>query len=258
MYGAPEWRRQGTKPIKSSGGKREAMLRAAVCRVPAFASRRGTEMSIINRDFFFDHLHDRLYPNGLNQSQVDGHAAILDEWQASHAAEDDRWLAYILGTAHHEAGPGMQPIEENLNYSAQRLRQVFPRQFSVAAAQNYAHQPQRIANRAYANKNGNSSESSGDGWLYRGRGLVQITGKSNYAKFGIAATPLAALIPATAIAILFDGMITGKFTRKKLSDYFSPARADWVGARAIVNPGEPGDRVAVDAKSYYAAISYTT
>jgi hypothetical protein len=52
-------------------------------------------------------------------------------------------------------------------------------------------------------------------------------------------------------------MINGKFTGKKLSDYFKGTTANWVGARAIVNPGEPGDRVAVDAKAYYAAISYT-
>ncbi|TCR93179.1 hypothetical protein [Rhizobium sp. BK376] len=213
-------------------------------------------MSKINRDFFFDHLHDRLYPNGLNQQQVDGHEAILDEWEARYSASDDRWLAYIMGTAHREAGAGMQPIEENMNYSAQRLRQVFPAKFTVAQAEDYAHQPERIANRAYANKIGNGNEESGDGWRYRGRGLVQITGKANYAKFGIA-TPTDALKPAKAVDILFDGMINGKFTGKKLSDYFKGTTANWVGARGIVNPGEPGDRVAVDAKAYYAAISYT-
>ena len=83
-------------------------------------------MTRINRDFFFDHLHDRLYPNGVSQPAVDGHEAILDEWEAHHAASDDRWLAYILATAHREAGPAMQPVSENLNYSAQRLTASLP------------------------------------------------------------------------------------------------------------------------------------
>lgn len=214
-------------------------------------------MSKINRDFFFDHLHDRLYPNGLNRSQVDGHTAVLEAWESGHASEDDRWLAYMLGTAHREAGPGLQPIEENLNYSAQRLLQVFAGRFSVAEANDYAHQPERIANRAYEGRIGNGPEASGDGWRYRGRGLVQITGKDNYAKFGIAASPEDALDPQKSVTILFDGMINGKFTGKRLATYFSPSKADWTGARAIVNPGEPGGRVAVDARSYYAAISYT-
>jgi putative chitinase len=214
-------------------------------------------VSKINREFFFDHLHDRLYPNGLNQSQVDGHEAILDEWEGKYSANDDRWLAYILGTVHREAGSGMRPIEENLNYSAQRLRQVFPARFTVAQAEDYGHQPERIANRAYAGKIGNGNEASGDGWRYRGRGLVQITGKGNYTKFGIAAKPDDALDPLKSVDILFDGMINGKFTGKKLSDYFNAAAGDWVGARKIINPGEPGDRVAADAKAYYAAISYT-
>jgi putative chitinase len=147
-------------------------------------------------------------------------------------------------------------VEENLNYSAQRLRQVFPTRFDVPTAQAYAHQPERIANRAYAGKIGNGNEASGDGWRYRGRGLVQITGRANYAKFHIA-DPDDALDPEKSVEILFDGMINGRFTDKKLGDYFRTTAADWVGARAIVNPGEPGDRVAADAKAYYSAISYT-
>jgi len=218
----------------------------------------GWDMSRINRDFFFEHLHDRLYPRGLNQSQVDGHTAILDEWEANYGTQDDRWLAYMLGTAYNEAGPGMQPVSENLNYSAQGLLKTFRRYFIAATAQAYAHQPERIANKVYANRIGNGSEKSGDGWLYRGRGLVQITGKSNYAKYGIAANPNLALAPATAIDIMFKGMINGSFTGRALSKYFNATTADWVGARAIINPGDKADQVAADARDYYASISYTT
>lgn len=71
---------------------------------------------------------------------------------------------------------------ENLNYSAARLRQVFPSYFTSAQALAYAHKPERIANRVYANRMSNGPESSGDGWRFRGRGPLQITGKSNYTR----------------------------------------------------------------------------
>jgi putative chitinase len=79
---------------------------------------------------------------------------------------------------------GFSVWEENLNYSAQGLLQTFPSHFSPALAAAYARQPQRIANRVYADRLGNGPESSGDGWKYRGRGAIQITGKANYAAFG--------------------------------------------------------------------------
>ena len=87
-------------------------------------------------------------------------------------------LAHFFAQAFHESR--LEPISENLNYSARRLREVFPRYFTSAQANQYAGKPQAIANRVYANRMGNGLESCGDGWKYRGRGLFQITGKSNY------------------------------------------------------------------------------
>ena len=73
---------------------------------------------------------------------------------------------------------------ENLNYSAQALIAIFPSHFSnLADANNYARQPEKIANRIYANRMGNGDEASGDGWLHRGRGYIQITGKENQTAF---------------------------------------------------------------------------
>jgi putative chitinase len=72
-------------------------------------------------------------------------------------------------------------VEENLNYSAEGLIKTWPHVFTQVTAAQYAHQPIKIANAAYANKMGNGNELSGDGWKFRGRGLFQLTGHDNYA-----------------------------------------------------------------------------
>lgn len=95
-------------------------------------------------------------------------------------------LASFLGVYAHET-MGFTVFEENLNYSATGLMSVWPRLFpSLPVAQQYARQPQRIASYAYANRLGNGPEASEEGWLYRGRGLPQLTGKDNYRACGLA------------------------------------------------------------------------
>lgn len=90
--------------------------------------------------------------------------------------------AAFLSQCAHESGYFTRLVE-NLNYSAPRLMEIWPRRFpTLAVANQYARNPEKIANFVYANRMGNGPPSSGDGWKYRGRGLIQLTGKSNYAR----------------------------------------------------------------------------
>jgi putative chitinase len=91
-------------------------------------------------------------------------------------------IAMFLAQVGHESG-GLQHVVENLNYRADRLPVVFPRYFKDVDPNAYGRNPEKIANRVYANRMGNGPESSGDGYRYRGRGLIQLTGHDNYARF---------------------------------------------------------------------------
>lgn len=91
--------------------------------------------------------------------------------------------AFIAQTA-HESG-GYTKRVESLNYSSDRLSVIFPKYFpDPVIARNYHRQPEKIANIVYANRMGNGPAESGDGWRYRGRGYIQLTGRDNYAKCG--------------------------------------------------------------------------
>lgn len=93
-------------------------------------------------------------------------------------------IAMFLAQVGHESA-GMSVMEENLNYSAQGLNKIFPKYFirSGREANAYAKKPEKIANVVYANRMGNGPPESGDGYRYRGRGFIQLTGKSNYSAF---------------------------------------------------------------------------
>lgn len=94
----------------------------------------------------------------------------------------NRVAAFLAQTA-HESG-GYKAIKENLNYRAQTLCKVWPRYFpSMSIALQYEKKPEKIANRAYANRMGNGNEASGDGFKFCGRGLIQLTGKDNYTQY---------------------------------------------------------------------------
>lgn len=92
-------------------------------------------------------------------------------------------ISHFLSQINYESNY-MKNVEENLNYSAERLLKVFPKYFkNIYEANEFAYNREKIANRVYANRMGNGSVASGDGWKYRGRGLIQLTGKNNYLAF---------------------------------------------------------------------------
>jgi putative chitinase len=91
-------------------------------------------------------------------------------------------LSHFLAQCGHESG-GFKAVTENLNYSSDGLKKIFPRYFPGNLNESYARNPQKIANRVYSSRMGNGDEASGDGYKYRGRGYIQLTGKSNYTAF---------------------------------------------------------------------------
>jgi putative chitinase len=95
-------------------------------------------------------------------------------------------LAHFAAQLGHES-QGFSRVEENLNYTAPRLREVFGERFATnAMAEPYARNPMALANLVYSGRNGNGPIASGDGWTYRGRGLIQLTGRANYRAAGAA------------------------------------------------------------------------
>ena len=111
------------------------------------------------------------------------YAAYLDEGMARYEINTPARIAAFIAQIAHESGDFLR-VEENLNYSWQALRKTWPAQFpSDEFAQRYHRSPEKIADLVYGGRFGNGDEASGDGWRYRGRGLIQITFRDNYAAY---------------------------------------------------------------------------
>lgn len=177
----------------------------------------------------------------LSQSQVDGFTTILDAWDLQKSMSDPRWLAYILATAWHEVAETMQPIRERGGAA------YFFKMYDM-----HGSRPKVAATL------GNTQP--GDGAKFYGRGLVQLTGRTNYArasqKLGadLIANPDLALKPVHAVKITFAGMKEGWFTGKKLADYFSATKDDPVGARRIINGTDKAETIASHHRKFLAAL----
>jgi putative chitinase len=126
---------------------------------------------------------------GLKLDKLKGHVpqVVIDsipEVASKFGINTPLRVAHFLAQCGHESG-GFRVTQENLNYSAKGLNGIFKKYFPTeAAAAAYARNPQKIANKVYSNRMGNGSEASGDGYKFRGRGYIQLTGRDNYTAFG--------------------------------------------------------------------------
>jgi putative chitinase len=113
-------------------------------------------------------------------------ANVLDQIpdiEAKFGLNSNIRLAHFLSQCAHESG-NFKAVTENLNYGAKGLRSIFGKYFKDdATALAYERKPEKIANRVYSSRMGNGDEASGDGWKFRGRGYIQLTGKDNYTQF---------------------------------------------------------------------------
>ena len=130
-------------------------------------------------EFKREHLAEMIKGNPYIDQWYEALSAILPEYGIK---TPERVAAFIAQCA-HESG-GFKFLKENLNYKAESLLKVFPKYFkTLDEARAYEKKPEKIANRIYGNRMGNGDESSGDGFRYCGRGLIQLTGKENYSWF---------------------------------------------------------------------------
>jgi putative chitinase len=118
-----------------------------------------------------------------NNPDLDGWYEALSSVLPTYEIDSPQRVAAFIAQCTHESG-GFKRLKENLNYKAESLVRVFPKYFpSLDLAKQYAHDQEKIANRVYGSRMGNGDESSGDGFRYCGRGLIQLTGRNNYTKF---------------------------------------------------------------------------
>ena len=153
---------------------------------------------------------------GLKIENLKGHIpdaviAQIPETAAKFNITSNLRLAHFLAQCGHESG-GFKMVSENVNYSADGLKKIFGKYFPGNLAESYARQPQKIASRVYGGRMGNGSEETGDGFKFRGRGYIQLTGKQNYSSFAkfigedTVANPdlVATKYPLASAAFFFD------------------------------------------------------
>jgi putative chitinase len=192
--------------------------------------------------------------------------AATEAWEASEDQMSDIGItndfrrAMLIGQCAHESARFKSRFE-NLNYSAAGLWKVFRRHFAnEAEAEQFARQPERIANRVYANRIGNGSEASGDGWRYRGRGYLQLTGRDNYRRYGelldlaLEDTPDLAAEPANCWLIAATYCARTRRNSRTLLDWADGPDPDVVMVTKGINGGTHGlqDRKDLTARAISA------
>lgn len=161
-----------------------------------------------------------IFPNAKDEI-VEALVLSQDMLAEKYGIDTPLRMAHFLGQTALESG-GFRLIEENLNYSSDRLKVVFPKYFRNIDARSYHRQPEKIANLVYGNRMGNGDEYSGDGYRFRGRGLIQLTGRNNYTAFaednGITVEEAAEFLTTPAGAIESAGWFWYKNDLNDLAD----------------------------------------
>lgn len=198
----------------------------------------------MDRRIFFAGLRHAVFGGRLAEGQVAGIEAVLTRF-AARGWSDPRWLAYMLATAHHETGGTMQAVRETFaaddDEAVARLERAFRAGKLPTVTTPYWRR-------------------DAAGRSYYGRGLVQITHRENYARMSrvvghdLVAEPDLALRLDVAATILVVGMTEGLFSGARLADYFVGIKADWQGARNIVNGRDRAAKIAAKAQIFDAAI----
>ena len=202
---------------------------------------------MLNRKLFYDHVRMGLFSGHLSRPQVTGIEAILDAWEAGAGGPDPRQLAYVLATAYHETAAAMQPVRETLADSDEEAIRILDAAFRKG-------QLPRVREPYWRR------DADGLSWL--GRGLVQLTHKDNYIRmsreigFDLATDPARAMEMDVAVCILLAGMRKGLFTGRRLDDYFAAGKADWTGARRIVNGLDRAEAIAGYGRSFLTALGH--
>jgi len=132
----------------------------------------------------------KVVPKGfcVNLDKLKGHIpdsviAQIPETAKKFKIDTPLKMAHFLAQCGHESG-GFRVVNENLNYSADGLKKIFPKYFPGNLAESFAKNPEKIAAKVYGGRMGNGDESTKEGWKFRGRGFIQLTGKHNYTEFG--------------------------------------------------------------------------
>jgi putative chitinase len=197
---------------------------------------------MIDRKHFFDTVRPALFNGAMSQDQVHGMEAILREWEAQQLT-DLRWLAYILSTTYHETAKTMQPIAEY----GKGKKYDYGKKLKMGGGPG-----KRIA---YETPDK----------IFYGRGHTQNTWYENYQRLTKAAAtqgkpwdflnnPELLLQMEPSIWATFFAMRVGLYTGKKLSDYFTDKKEDWVNSRKIINGLDCAEKIAGYAKVFYEAI----
>jgi putative chitinase len=172
----------GTEKVVKEWQRKEGLDADGIIGQKSWDKLFGENTSVIKEDVVIKPI-----VSGLNIGKLKGHIpdtvlSQIDETARKFKITTNLRLAHFLSQCAHESG-NFTITSENLYYSADGLKKVFGKYFPNNLSESYAKQPEKIASRVYGNRMGNGDELTKDGWKYRGRGYVQMTGKSNYEHF---------------------------------------------------------------------------